>query len=132
MSAKKTGKSRLRSFGFIVAAGFAIIALWPTLFRSQDPRMWALILGLVLSAMALVCPPALKPFHRAWMTIGETLGWLHSRIMLSVVYYAMIVPVGLARRLLGNDPMRRKFERDAVTYKIARTQRPPSHMRRQY
>ena len=132
MLAKKIGNSQLRSFGLIVAAGFAVIALWPAVFRSQDPRMWALTLSLLLSAMALVFPPALKPFHRVWMTIGEALGWLNSRIILSAVYYLLIVPIGAIRRMSGNDPMRRKFERDAMTYKIPRIRRPASHMQRQY
>ena len=132
MRTKKIGNSQLRSFGLIVAAGFAIIALWPVVFRSQNPRTWALIVAVVLSATAVVFPPALKPFRRLWMTIGEALGWVNSRIILSVVYYVVILPIGGIRRLSGNDPMRRKFERDATTYKIPRVGRPASHMRRQY
>lgn len=132
MRTKTAGNSQLRSFGLIVATGFAVVALWPAVFRSENPRIWALILGLVLAAMALTFPRALKPFHRVWMTIGEALGWVNSRIILSAVYYALILPIGVLRRLSGTDPMRRKFEPDTVTYKIARTQRPASHVRRQY
>ena len=132
MLAKEIGNRKLRSFGLIVATGFAVIAVWPALFRGQNPRIGALALSLVLSGTALVFPPALKSFHRVWMTAGEALGWLNSRIILSVIYYVVIVPIGAIRRMTGNDPMRRKFEKDAETYKIPRAGRPASHMQRQY
>jgi ABC-type glycerol-3-phosphate transport system permease component len=132
MRTKKIGNSQLRSFGLIVATGFAVVGSWPLAFRAQSPRTWALILAVVLSSMAVVRPSALKPFHRVWMSIGEALGWLNSRIILIVAYYVVIVPIGVIRRLSGNDPMQRKFERDTTTYKMPRVGRPPSHMRRQY
>ena len=132
MLAKEIGNRKLRSFGLIVATGFAVIAVWPALFRGQNPRIWALALSLVLLGTALVFPSALKSFHRVWMTAGEALGWLNSRIILGVIYYVVIVPIGAVRRMTGNDPMRRKFEQSAETYKIPRTRRPASHMQRQY
>ena len=132
MSANKVDNRELRSFGWIVASGFAVISLFPTLLRGQSPRIWALALSLVLSGIALVFPPALKPFHRVWMTIGEALGWVNSRIILSVVYYVLIVPIGAIHRMTGKDAMRRKFDPAADTYKIPRARRPASHMQRQY
>ena len=125
-------RSQLRSFGLIVGAGFAIIALWRVIFRGEDPRMWALILSGVLVVTALVAPGLLKPFCRIWMKIGETLGWINSRILLSVVYYLVILPIGLIRRVAGSDPMRRRVDPSAATYRVPRSQRPPSHMHHQY
>jgi hypothetical protein len=66
------------------------------------------------------------------MTLGEMLGWVNSRIILSVLYYLLIVPIGALQRMSGSDPMRRKIERNAMTYKIPRKSRPASHMMRQY
>jgi hypothetical protein len=131
MRPKKIGNSDLRSFGLIVAAGFAIIGLVP-LLRGHDLRSWAVILAVVLSLTALVLPSVLRPFHRVWMTIGEGLGWVNSRIILGIVYYVLILPTGAIRRLSGKDPMRRKFDRAATTYRVARTKRPASHLQRQY
>ena len=123
---------QLRSFGFIVAAGFALIGLWPAIWRGESARMWALIISGAFATLALIVPSALRSFHRVWMMIGEALGWVNSRIILSLIYYLMIVPVAVIRRLVGSDPMRRRFDRDASTYRIPRTARPASHMRRQY
>ena len=132
MRSTTTNKSQLRSFGLIVSAGFAVIASWPVAFRGQPPRTWALMLAATLAAMAVCIPSALRSFHRVWMTVGEALGWLNTRIILTVAYYLVVVPIGLIRKFSGNDPMGRTFDRHAATYKVTRTPRPASHMRHQY
>src|SRR5262245_13393502 len=132
MRSREIGKRQLRSFGLIVAAGFAVIAFWPFLFRGESTRDWALAVSFSLAAMAWVFPPVLKPFHRVWMFIGEALGWLNTRIILSILFYGVIVPLGAVRRALGHDPMRLKLEPDAKTYRVPRARRASSHMQRQY
>jgi hypothetical protein len=132
MREKEIPKRQLRSFGMIVASGFTVIALAPVILRGQGPRIWALTFAIGLAATALIFPPVLKPFFRVWMTIGEMLGWLNTRIILTVTYYSLLVPIGAILRLIGNDPMRRNFDRHAETYRITRSKRPPSHMHHQY
>ena len=128
----RTVKTQLRSFGLIVGGGFALIGVWRVLLRGEEPRMWALILSGALVVSALVAPAVLTPFHRVWMRIGETLGWVNSRIILSVVYYLVVFPVGIVRRFAGSDPMHRSFDPNASTYKVARSQRPAAHLHHQY
>ena len=132
MIEKKIGTRQLRSFGLIVGGGFALIALWPTVFRGQSLRPWPLAVSAFLLVTGLVFPPVLRPFYRGWMTVGDGLGWINSRILLSIVYYLLIVPMGIIRRLSGDDPMRLKYDPSAATYKIPRPPRPASHMQRQY
>jgi hypothetical protein len=115
-----------------VGTGFAVIALWPAVFRGDGPRLWAAVVTLVMVVAGLIFPRVLAPVFRVWMAIGEILGWVNTRIMLSVVYYVLIVPVGLMMRLRNKDPMRRRFDRDASTYRISREKRPASHIWRQY
>jgi hypothetical protein len=112
--------------------GFAAIGFWPAIFHGQNVRSWALALSTLLAALALVWPPALKSFYRVWMMIGEVLGAINTRIILGLVYYAAIVPIGAIRRMSGKDPMLLKFDSDAKTYKSPRPKRPASHMQRQY
>src|SRR5688500_11894635 len=130
MSDQQSNK-QLRSFGLIVGTGFAVIALWP-LIRGRDLRLWALIISLVLYGTALIAPRALRSFFRVWMILGETLGWVNSRIILCAVYYLILVPIAFVRKMMGEDPMKRKFEPDSATYKILRTKRPGSHIQQQY
>lgn len=132
MSESKIGKSQLRSFGLIVGGGFALIGLMPAVLHARSPRWWALAVSLLLVAGGLIYPNVLKPLHRGWMAIGEVLGWVNTRIILIVVYYFVIVPLGVLMRMTGNDPMKLKFERGAASYRIVRSKRAASHMQRQY
>ena len=132
MVVSKVDNRNLRSFGLIVGAGFALIALSPALVRHQSPRMWAFFVSIALWTTAFVFPPFLKPFHSVWMSIGEMLGWVNSRIILGVIYYVLIVPIGAIQRMTGKNAVRGKFEPDADTYRVKRAPRPASHMQRQY
>src|SRR5262245_13534246 len=78
---------QLRSFGFIVATGFAVIGLWPAVFRGQPIRGWALALSAALLIPALVLPSVLRPFFRGWMLVGHCLGWVNTRIILSLLFF---------------------------------------------
>jgi hypothetical protein len=124
--------SQLRSFSFLVGTVFAAIGLWPLIVRGQSPRLWALILAAFLIIPGIVWPTALKPVYRVWMTIGQVLGWVNTRIILAVMFYFVFAPVAILMRMFRKDPMRRKLEPSAETYRIRRLPRAVSHMNRQF
>jgi hypothetical protein len=66
------------------------------------------------------------------MALGHILGWINTRIILSVVFYLVVTPTGMIRRLLGKDPMGKVIRSDLNSYRIIRKPRPASHLRRQY
>jgi hypothetical protein len=66
------------------------------------------------------------------MAVGRVLGWINSRIILSIFFYMILTPVGILFRLLGKDPMRRRYDPAAGSYRQARPARPASHMRHQF
>src|SRR5262245_59382973 len=107
---------QLRSFGLIVGGIFALIGIWPAVWRGQ-PRLWSLLLGGVLMALALVLPHSLAQVYRLWMTVGEVLGWINTRIILGVLFYGLFTPMGLFMRLRSKDPMRRTLAPEAETYR---------------
>jgi hypothetical protein len=131
MEAQSTNKE-LRSFGLIVGGIFAVIGLWPLLWRGEDYRTWALALTALLIAPALIYPALLKPVHKQWMKLGHILGWINTRIILGFVFYIVVTPIGLIRRMLGKDPMGRHLKPETETYRIKRDPRQPSHLRKQY
>lgn len=122
----------LRSFGLIVGGVFAVIGLWPVIWRGDDYRVWALALAVLLIAPALVFPAVLKPLHRVWMKLGEILGWINTRLILGAIFFGVVTPMGLIRRLLGKDSMGRQRSADAESYRVPRSARSASHMTRQY
>ena len=125
-------KKQLRHFGLIVGGLFAAIGLWPVLLRAEPPRLWALALALVLVVPALALPRSLTHVYRIWMAAGEVLGWINTRILLSLIFYGLVTPMGIIMRRLGRDPMRRGFEPGVETYRVLKASRPAAHMTRQF
>jgi len=132
MTKMRTTVKQLRQFGFLVGGIFGAIGLWPMVWRQQSPRQWALALAIALVLPALVAPRILAPVHRAWMAMGEVLAWINTRIILGVVFYAVVTPLGLLMRLISRDPMRRQLDRTCESYRIPCKPRPATHMLRQF
>ncbi|MBI3666534.1 MAG: hypothetical protein HY236_09990 [Acidobacteria bacterium] len=64
--------------------------------------------GAVLLLLGLAAPRWTVPFHRAWMKLAGWLGYVNSRVLLSIMYYGVLTPVGFLLRLAGRDPLRRR------------------------
>jgi O-antigen/teichoic acid export membrane protein len=128
----KVKTRQLRSFGLIVGGVFAFIGVWPKVYHSASPRLWALVLAAVLILPALISPSSLRPFYQGWMRVGQLLGWINTRVILGIIFYLLFLPVGLIMRLLGKDSMNRKFDSGATTYRVPRHAQPASHMKHQF
>jgi hypothetical protein len=122
----------LRKFGLLVGGIFAIIGIWPLGFRGEPLRLWALILGGILIVLGALIPQVLAPIHKGWMLVGNVLGWVNTRILLSIVFYGLVTPIGLLFRLIGKDALRRAFAEESSTYRIVKSPRPRSHMKYQF
>ena len=129
---RNTDAAQLRKFGLLVGGIFCAIGLWPAVIRGAGPRSWALVVGVLLLAPALLAPRILMPVYRIWMTVGEALGWINTRILLGVVFYGLITPMGLIKRLRREDPMRRRHDPAAQSYRVPKPPRPGAHMNRQF
>jgi hypothetical protein len=111
-----------RAFGLVFAAVFAIIGLWPWLFRGQV-RVWSVVVGAAFLLAALFWPAALRPLNRVWTRFGLLLHRIVSPLVLGVMFFIVVTPMGLLMRALGRDPLRLRFDRDAQSYWIDR--QPP-------
>jgi len=120
------------SFGLVVRVIFAVIGLWPLIRHGESIRLWALIPGSLLVVMGLLLPGYLGPIYKAWMAIGHVLGWINTRIILGLIYYALFTPLGLAMRVWRKDSMRRQYDETTNTYRVLRRPRPAAHMLRQF
>ena len=123
---------QLRSFGLLVGAGFAVIGLWPTVWRGEMFRVWALLLTGGLCFFALRRPTALRFIYRGWMWLGHVLGWINTRILLGLVFYILFAPIGFLLRMSKRDPLPRVLDRQAQTYRTVRRPRNIEHMKRQF
>jgi hypothetical protein len=121
-------KSGLRSFGLMFAAVLAtlfgvLIPLlrfgWnglPLLAGNQNPA-WPWWAAAVIAALALVVPASLVWLYKPWMKFASIAQWVNTRIILWLLFYLIILPIGLLRRVLGKDSMQRKFDSAAASYR---------------
>ncbi len=123
---------QLRTFGLLVGVGFAVIGLWPTVWRGEMVRVWALLLTGGLVFFALRRPTALRFVYRGWMWLGHVLGWINTRILLGLVFYILFAPLGFLLRMSKRDPLLRSLDRQAQTYRVTRQPRNSEHMKRQF
>jgi hypothetical protein len=111
----------LRKFGLIMAGGFAVLALIGVLRTHPGIASRALGgLSVVLLILALAAPGFLAPFHWAWMRLGEILGWINTRLLLCLVYFMIVTPLRVARRMFNKDPLRWRLKKDIESYWIKR------------
>ena len=74
--------------------------------------------GLLLGLIGFLFPRLARPVFVGWMCVAYPIGWIVSHVLLAAVFFLVITPIGLAFRVLGRDPLRRKFDRSASTYWI--------------
>ncbi len=119
-----TSKKALRSFGWVVGGVLVVIAAvvwWRNDFALTTAAMVLGGLGAALIVLGLTVPLILKPVYRVWMALAVVLGFVMTRVILTLVYYLVMTPIGLIMRLLGKDPLHRKPDPKAASYWIERT-----------
>jgi hypothetical protein len=108
-----------RKFGLVSSAivvvlfGLAI----PWLFSLNFPR-WPWIFAGVLGGWALLLPATLQPVYIGWMKFGNMMNWINTRLILGIVFYGLILPVGLILRVFGKDPMKRTLDDSISSYRV--------------
>ena len=116
-----TSRKALRSFGLVVGGvfvGIAAIIVWRSGWALTPVAQWLGGPGAVLIVLGLVAPPLLRPLYRVWMGLALVLGFVMTRVLLTLVYYLLLTPIGLLLRLFGKDPMHRHPDPEASSYWI--------------
>jgi hypothetical protein len=72
-------------------------------------------LGALLVVAGLAVPPVARAFHTGWMKFAHALGWVNSRVLLTILFYVVFAPYGFISRLMGRDPLARR-KRGGETY----------------
>lgn len=115
-----------RSFGFVFATVFFIIAGLPLLSEDGQPIIWAAIVSFIFILLAFLAPKTLKPLNIIWFKFGLLLHKIVSPIMMTLVYVLTILPIGLMLKLFNKDLLRQKQQPNADTYWIKREEPGPS------
>ncbi len=113
-----------RKFGLSFGAIFALMAMWP-LFHHHSPRWGFLVAGAVMAAFALAAQDRLTPLNRAWFKLGMLLNQIVNPIIMGLMFFAAVTPLGWLMRKRGGDPLGLKMEPDAKSYWITREPEAP-------
>jgi hypothetical protein len=96
-----------RKSAWLVSAVLLGLAAWAGV---RERSVLALALGGAAAAVLIgsAIPAAARRFHRSWMTLAGVLGYVNSRIILSLLYFVVLFPIGFIVRLTGYDPLGRR------------------------
>ena len=120
-------KKELRTFGLCALAFLALVG-WVVFRRSGSMPIAAGIwgLGVLLAVLGFAAPQTLKPVWIVLMVVNYPIGWVLTHVVMAIIFYLVVTPVGVIMRLTGRDPMERAFDRSAKTYWKARHSDPDS------
>ena len=118
-----------RSFGILFSILFAIIAFWP-IINGNPLRLWLIPVSVIFLVLGLLNSKLLNPLNVVWVKFGELLGRIIAPIVMAIIYFIIVTPIGLFMRLIGKDLLNIKFSQ-ANTYWIKR-EKKISSMKKQF
>ena len=119
-----------RSFGLVFFVVFLIVALWP-LKSGEDIRIWSLALSIIFFFLGILNSKLLTPLNKLWFKFGILLGSIVSPIVMGIVYFIVVTPIGIFMRLLGKDLLKKDKVKNVSTYWIKRDKQK-STMKKQF
>jgi hypothetical protein len=109
----------LRNFGLIIAALFAaIFGLFLPLLHHKSAPWWPWALAGTLIATALIRPALLYYFDATWNALGKVLGWINTRLILGLLFYVVVTPMGLLLRLVSRSNAARSDPSGQDSYRV--------------
>ena len=118
-----------RSFGIVFFIVFLLIALYPLTY-SQDIRIWSVIISIIFLVLGLFNSKILTPLNKLWFKFGIFLGKIVSPIIMGIIFFLVVTPIGLLMRLLGKDLINLKYNNNK-SYWIEK-KGPKSKMKNQF
>ena len=100
-----------KSFGILFCIVFAIIAAWP-IMHGGSLRIWPIPISFIFLVLGLLNSKLLRPLNLVWVKFGEILGRIIAPIVMALIYFAIVTPIGLFMRLIGKDLLNIKFSKD--------------------
>lgn len=115
----------LRRFGWTI--GGALVLLGVLLAWRHRVAGWPMFgVGVSVLLLALLAPGALEYFHRVWMTIALVMGWIMTNVILTVVFFLVVTPIGLLQRLFAKPAVDLAFKTGAASYWESRAGEQPA------
>ena len=111
----KTNKEEIRKFGFLIGGvliAISIFMLWKTFNQYQ----LVFIIGILFIILGFFIPRILKPIYIIWMTFATILGWIMTRVILTILFYLIVTPIGLIARVFGAKFLDLSWNKNVKSY----------------
>jgi hypothetical protein len=108
-----------RSFGFVFAGAFLVIAILPAIHH-RPIRIWAIAVAAAFLGVALLRPSLLRPLNMVWFRFGMLLGKVVTPVMMGLIFFVAVTPVAMLRRSFKSTGLDVRFDRGAKSYWIPR------------
>ena len=118
-----------KSFGIVFSIFFLIIALYP-LVNGDGIRVWSIIVSLIFLFLGLIKSKILTPLNKIWFKFGIFLGKIVSPLVMGVIFFLVVTPIGILMKILKKDLLNLKFNNNK-SYWIE-TNEPKSKMKNQF
>ena len=118
-----------RSFGIVFFVVFFLVAIYP-LIHNEEIRIWSLIISIIFLILGLINSRILNPLNKLWFKFGILLGKIVSPIIMGIIFFLVVTPIGFIMRILGKDLLNLKFNRNK-SYWIEKNG-PKSKMKNQF
>ena len=118
-----------RSFGIVFFVVFLLIALYPLTYGGEI-RTWSLIISIIFLILGLLNSKILAPLNKIWFKFGILLGKIVSPLIMGIIFFLVVTPIGFIMRLLGKDVLNLKYNKNK-SYWIEKNG-PKSKMKNQF
>ena len=126
----KIKTSSNRNFGLVFFIVFLILGFWP-IKNGGEIRIWLVIISLIFLTLGMMKSKLLTPLNQLWFKFGMILGAIAAPIVMGVVFFLVVTPIGIVMRLMGKDLLNKKNDKKKKTYWIKRETSTGS-MKRQF
>lgn len=111
----KSGEKELKEFGLTVGAVVGLLGLL-FLWRGKSFYLYFLLTSALLILNGLIKPALLKPIQKVWMSFAVIMGWFMARVILTVLFFLIVTPIGIIFKLLRKDIIGVKIDKEAESY----------------
>ena len=118
-----------RSFGIVFFVVFLLVALYP-LIHAEEIRLWSLIISIIFLILGLLNSKILGPLNKIWFKFGILLGKIVSPLIMGIIFFLIVTPIGFIMRLLRKDVLNLKYNKNK-SYWIEKNG-PKSKMKNQF
>ena len=130
MATQKEKLPSNRNFGLVFFVFFLIIGLWP-LLGTNEIRYWSIFFSIIFFLLGITNSKLLTPLNKIWFNLGILLGKMISPLIMGIIFFLIITPIGVIMRVFGKDILSLKYNKKDKSYWIEKNG-PKSKMKNQF